>query len=191
MAAKFDGKSNKEATALANAAGKAGHSLLDLSWYFASGQAQPDGQFYSSKTIIKKVKGEDVVVLESDATANAIVTLRGLDGGKSWGHISIVLGWFDPAAPSTSGENTVQRLFPIATRQVAGEAVAAEGTRSRKGGRWLKDDPRLYQGNHKGNGVEDERPRQVDPASLNDDDPAKVAAFAAKAKAAAARKAKK
>lgn len=182
VAAKLDGKSNKEATALANKAGKAGHSLLDLSWYFASKQSEPlEGYFPHSVT-------------EGD-TANAIVQLQGGAGwnGKyegrrlSWGHISIALGWFDPNNPSTSGENEVQRLFPHATKVVAGEAIAAEGLRSGKGGRWLKDDPRLYQGNHKGNGVEDEKPRQVDPATLNDDDPSKVVAFATGKKAAAKR----
>ena len=182
VAAKMDGKSNKEATALANAAGKAGHSLLDLSWYFASQQVEPlKGFFPHSAT-----EGE---------TAQAIVALRGGAGyeGKyegrrlSWGHISICLGWFDPNSPSTGPENEVQRLFPHCTKVVAGEAVAAEGTRSGKGGRWMKDDPRLYQGNHKGNGVEAEKPRQVDPASLNDDDPGKVMAFAAGKKAAAKR----
>jgi len=181
VAAKLDGKSNKEATALANKAGKAGHSLLDLSWYFASKQVEPlEGNFPHEAT------GE---------TAQAIVALRGGAGynGKyegrrlSWGHISICLGWFNPSAPSTGPENEVQRLFPHCTKVVAGEAVAAEGTRSGKGGRWMKDDPRLYQGNHKGNGVEAEKPRLVDPATLNDDDPGKVMAFAAGKKAAAKR----
>lgn len=181
VAAKLDGKSNKEATLMANKAGKAGHSLLDLSWYAASKQVEPiSGNFPHEAT------GE---------TAQAIVALRGGAGFKgkyagrrlSWGHISICLGWFNPAAPSTGPENEVQRLFPHCTKVVAGELVAAEGTRSGKGGRWLKDDPRLYVGNHKGNGVEHEKPRQVDPTSLSDDDPGKVVAFAAGKKAAAAR----
>ena len=181
VAAKQDGKSNKEATLAANKAGKAGHSLLDLSWYYASKQVEPlEGDFRHEAT------GE---------TAQAIVALRGGAGWKgkyegrrlSWGHISICLGWFNPTAPSTGPENEVQRLFPHCTKQVAGEAVAAEGTRSGKGGRWLKDDPRLYVGNHKGNGVEDEKPRLVDPANLKDDDEGKVVAFATGRKAAAKR----
>jgi len=181
VAAKKDGKSNVEAKQVAHKIAKVGHSLLDLSWYAT--------KFQALGTFAQVAEGE---------TAQAIVALRGGAGwnGKhvgqrlAWGPISICLGWFNPSDPSTAGENAVQRLFPICTKVVAGVPVAAEGTRSGKGGRWLADDPQLYVGNHKGHGVEEEKPRFVDRKELRDgadEYQGKVVAFAAGRKAAARR----
>lgn len=183
--AKLEGRSNKEATAAANKIGVAGHSLLDLSWYFANGKTPvlPDAPF--AHTV--EGAGEAIVALHSGKGWKGK-----FEGDRlSWGRISVALGWFNPADPSTSGENEVQRLFPHATKAVLGEALAAEGMRTNHGGRWLKDDPRYYNGTHKGNGVEVERPRQVDPTTLDPDAEGKMRAFAAGKKAAAAKAAPK
>lgn len=181
VAAKLEGRSNKEATAAANKVGKAGHSLLDLSWYAANGKTPtlPDAPF--AQTV--EAAGEVIVNLQSGKG------WKGKFEGErlSWGRISVALGWFNPADPSTAGENAVQRLFPHATKVVLGEALAAEGMRSGHGGRWLADDPRYYTGTHKGNGVEEERPRQIDPTTLNPDAEGKMLAFATGRKAAAAK----
>lgn len=174
------GENVKTATAAAERIAKVGHSLLDLSWYAANGTT-PE---------LPPVKPEDrhacMVALRGGAGWNGQFVGQQL----SWGRISIAMGLFNPKAPSTAGENAVQREFVLATKAVGGEAIAAEGTRSGRGGRYLDGDARLYQGGHKRAGVELEKPRQADREQVMAEAPtytSKVVAFASGKKAAAKR----
>lgn len=176
--AKFAGKSNTEALAIARKTEEIGHSVADLAWYADTRNPNhtPD------------------LRVAPDQVEAAVVALRGGKGWNgygegtalSWGRIGIAIGWYDPAT-GKSPEGRIRTVFGRAT------GLASEGTRIGRGGRWLSDDRLLYVGNHKGIGVEDPKPRLVDRAALAagaDTYTSKVAALAAK-QATAAKRARK
>lgn len=145
---KADGKSNQIAGEKAKAVTTIGHSILDLAWYADSRNPQfvPD----------LGIKPED--------RQAAVIALRAglgwkgaLEGRKlSWGMLVIALGYWNPSDPK-SAEGQVRTMFG------SNAGIASEGTRIGRGGRWLNNEPRFYTGNHKGAGVEDAKPRALDP----------------------------
>jgi hypothetical protein len=82
-----------------------------------------------------------------------VAKLRAEEPQWSWGRITARIRMDD-------NEAEVKARFGAAT------GIAAEGTRSKRGGRWLKDDKRLYTGNRKSIGIEDKAPRKVDPEAI-------------------------
>lgn len=151
--AKASGKSNAEATKLAKAVTEIGHTKLDLAWYV------DDRNHTASRTPILNIAPAD--------RPKAAVMLRageGWDGefvGQklSWGRLAIATGHADVA----NGKVHEGRCRSEFGREAG---IASEGTRIGRGGRWLNNDQRLYTQNHKGVGVEDSRPRQLDPAEV-------------------------
>lgn len=146
--AKVDGKSNTEALELAKKVTDIGHSVVGLAWY-----ADPRNKDHVV----------DLGIKESDRQMASVALRAGkgwrgkYEGRKlSWGHIVICLGFWNPSDPK-SAEGQVRTMFG----QTSG--IASEGTRIGRGGRWLNGEPRFYAGNHKSAGVEDAKPRQLDP----------------------------
>lgn len=147
------GKGSKASLAAAKAVapeGKFSHSRADRAWY--ADPRNPKG--------IKP--GSLPCPATDDARSKAVVKYRA--AGMSWGFIAIGMG-------HGLTERACENLFDKA-------GVAAQGTRTGKGGRFVADDGRLYAGNHKGAGVE-----AADRKALRAlrEDPAALKAYLAKA----------
>jgi hypothetical protein len=146
--AKAEGKSNAEGLKLAQKVTQIGHALVGLAWYADT----------------RNPAHTPVLEVSVDQRPVAAVLLRdgkGWNGelvGKklSWGRICIALGMFNPE-DARSPEGQVRSLFSVEAK------ISSEGTRIGAGGRWLNGEPRFYTGNHKSLGVEDAKPRQLDP----------------------------
>lgn len=113
------------------------HSQADRAWYISD--LNPKKVTFDPKFATLPEAAQRVRVLEMRAAK------------LSWGHISLITGLT---------ESRTQAVFSTTA------GVAAEGTRSGKGGRFLAGEPRLYLGNRKGIGIEAPKPRAVDVTKL-------------------------
>lgn len=120
-----------------------------------------------------------------EATPENVVLLRAgthpdFEGVRmSWGYIMVACD---------RGETVVSNLFGV------GSGIAREGTRSGKGGAFLNKEPRFYLNANKRAGVEDVKPRLLDPnevAKASKDYEPKLPVIAKKVKAAKGRAAKR
>lgn len=139
------------------------HSQADLAWY------------------VSELNPERVEAASIEPTSENVVLLRAgkhpeyPDRVMSWGYIACAIG---------KPEGTVRNLFG------QGAGIAAEGTRSGKGGAFLNKEPRFYLNANKRAGVEDEKPRLLDPnevAAKSADYEPKLPKIAAAKKAAKTR----
>jgi len=145
------------------------HAMADLAWY---------GDKRNSKHV---ELDPQFVTLPEAAQQVRVLEMRSAQK-LSWGVIAVITG---------KPESWVRNTFGKAA------GVSSEGTRVNKGGRFLEREPRFYLGNRKGIGVEDPKPRLLNPTEVakNADDaksvlPAKLA-IARKGTAARVRKATK
>lgn len=143
-----------ESTAKAQKAHKVGHAILDLAWYAdprnTSGSATPN------LNIAPADRAQACLDLRAGTGWNGALVGQRL----SWGRITVALGYFNPAEPQ-SNEGQVRAQFGTHT------GLASEGMRIGRGGRRLNNEPRFYTGTHKVHGVEDPKPRTLDPAEVH------------------------
>lgn len=130
-------KGTKTALAMAKKVapeGKFSHSRADRAWY-----QDPRNPNYIKPGSIRRLGTTEAALITTVVSLRA-GTHPDFAGRKfSWGYIMIGLG--------LRSEVEAMNLHDRA-------GVAASGTRSGKGGRWFADDQRLYEGNHRGLGVE-------------------------------------
>jgi hypothetical protein len=131
------------------------HQKLDRAWYL-------NGLLEAGKVERTKFAG-----MTEAAQGVRVAALRA--EGLSWGQVSLRIG---------VSEGRTQGIFERTTQ------VAAQGTRTQKGGRFFKGEKEFYKGNHKGFGVE-RKPGEVPSVkALKEDD---TSILEARVKAARAR----
>lgn len=148
------GKGVAESTAKAIGTHKVGHAILDLAWYAdprnTSGSATPN------LNVAPADRGAAALDLRAgNGWQGALVGQR-----LSWGRITVALGYWNPADPK-SNEGQVRAQFGTTA------GLASEGMRIGRGGRRLNNQPLFYTGTHKVHGVEDPKPRALDPAEVH------------------------
>jgi hypothetical protein len=150
--------------------------------------SQADRAWYASELNPARTVAEPKF-LDWTAAEQAAFVVEERAKGLSWGRIAIRTGFVPRTNSGPAGclsEGQVQGLFSRTT------GIAAEGTRSNKGGRHLQDNPLFYTGNRRGMGTEDAAPRKLNPAdekfqAAKDKVKSKLPAKVAAAKKAAAK----
>lgn len=126
------------------AAGKGSAQALKLT---GLNHCQADLAWYADVRNPKAVKFDPTFATKTETAQKAqLVQLR--LAKTSWGCLAVITGW---------SESKVRNFFGRTT------GLASEGMRIGRGGRFLSAEPRFYLGNMKGIGIEDAKPRSVDP----------------------------